>query len=70
MEKDAAKAIGEGLAWLGFWIGLGLFNFPGRRLRRQSERACEDREGRKRDHQPKVKCIGSLRVNVPPQTNP
>lgn len=23
------KEIGEGIAWLGFWIGLGLYNFQG-----------------------------------------
>jgi len=23
------KDIGSGLAWLGFWIGLGLYNFQG-----------------------------------------
>jgi len=23
------KEIGQGLAWMGFWIGLGLYNFQG-----------------------------------------
>lgn len=29
MGESAAKRIGEGIAWLGFWIGLGLYNFQG-----------------------------------------
>lgn len=26
---EQSKHIGEGLAWMGFWIGLGLYNFQG-----------------------------------------
>lgn len=31
---EAAKRIGQGIAWAGFWIGLGLYNFQGK--------ACND----------------------------
>ena len=29
MTEQAAKHIGYGLAWMGFWIGLGIYNFQG-----------------------------------------
>lgn len=29
MSAESAKHIGYGLCWLGFWIGLGLYNFQG-----------------------------------------
>lgn len=29
MTTEAAKKIGSGIAWMGFWIGLGLYNFQG-----------------------------------------
>lgn len=29
LDEKAAKHIGYGFAWLGFWIGLGLYNFQG-----------------------------------------
>ena len=28
--KSAMSSIGYGIAWAGFWIGLGLFNFQGK----------------------------------------
>lgn len=28
--KSAMSSIGHGIAWAGFWIGLGLFNFQGK----------------------------------------
>jgi len=28
--KEGLKHLGYGLAWMGFWIGLGLFNFQGK----------------------------------------
>lgn len=27
--KNTGYHIGQGLGWLGFWIGLGLYNFQG-----------------------------------------
>lgn len=28
--KRAMNSIGHGIAWAGFWIGFGLFNFQGK----------------------------------------
>lgn len=30
MTSRAGKSLGQGLAWFGFWIGLGLWNFEGK----------------------------------------